>query len=462
MHKLIVFLIFVGLGYLGYIVWQDVERERVPPPAEPTPTPTPEPTPVPTPTPETEPEPVARWAAEGVLYVVQRFSERFDGGVRGFGEGVEVRLLQQENGYYVVTDGEVVARRPRSWFTRDVQLAEDLREQRLTNHAELQERLVEERAAVEQRAIEQAARWSAALEAIDARRQAARESAAGAVGRPGLEPLRIGAWNIEFFGNRNDPPRKDEDVDAIGEFIRDLDVQVLAVSEIDGARPLRELCRRMGPEWKFVVGTTGRLGEKGQIAPGVLWDDSRVELITAGELSDLREGRLFHRVPVTAAFRCRAGGPDFRVISVHLKAGRTPEDFQRREGELRALRGFLEELLSDPQEDNDIVVLGDFNHCYSAGEAEIFTADTFATFLTARQAGRSIMHFDRQIDHVVPLGTFEEIDPRSFQIHNKQGLRDPQAWRSTYSDHFPVTAVLEAVPDDDPDAVFSTVGKRLR
>jgi endonuclease/exonuclease/phosphatase family metal-dependent hydrolase len=126
------------------------------------------------------------------------------------------------------------------------------------------------------------------------------------------------------------------------------------------------------------------------------------------------------------------------------------------------LRGFLEKLTADPQEDNDIVVLGDFNHCYTASEADIMTEGGFASFLTARRAGRSIIHFDRQIDHVMPLGTFEEIEPGSFQIHNQQGLRDPKAWRATYSDHFPVTAVLAAVPDDDPDAKFSNVGQRLR
>ena len=53
------------------------------------------------------PEPEARLAPEGVLFVVRRFSETHDGVVRGFSEGAEVRLLRQEEGYYVVTDGVV-------------------------------------------------------------------------------------------------------------------------------------------------------------------------------------------------------------------------------------------------------------------------------------------------------------------------------------------------------------------
>jgi endonuclease/exonuclease/phosphatase family metal-dependent hydrolase len=460
MPKFLVILILAGLGYLGYVIWQDAEKKRTPPPVEVRPTPTPTPTPAPTPRPTPEPE--ARYAPEGVLFVVKRFSETHDGGVRGFSEGAEVRLLRQEAGYFVVTDGVVEVRRPRSWFTRDIALARDLREKRVTDQTKLQQQLEEERSLFEKKANERAARWAAALEAVEANRQAARDTAAAtAQTRPGLAPLRIGAWNLEFFGNRDDPPRTDGDVQAVADYIKELDVQALAVCEINGAKPLQDLCQRLGPGWKFVIGTSGHLGEQSRIAPGVLWDDTRLELVHAGELAEIKKDHLFHRVPVTAAFRCRAGGPDFRLLAVHLKAGRTPEDFERRQGEGAALRSYLEKLTADPDEDHDIVVLGDFNHCHTAPEAEVWTDGAFASFLTKPGAGRSIMHFDRQIDHLVPLGTFAEIEPRSFQIHN-EGLRDKEAWRQSYSDHFPVTAELAAVPDDDPPAKLSPQGRPLR
>jgi endonuclease/exonuclease/phosphatase family metal-dependent hydrolase len=187
-------------------------------------------------------------------------------------------------------------------------------------------------------------------------------------------------------------------------------------------------------------------------------------MLGAGELSELSRqsasGLIFHRAPVVAAFRDRAGGPDFRVVSVHLKAGRTTEDFDRRTAEGKSLRAYLEDLVSDAGEDDDIIVLGDLNHDPSAGEADTWKDGGFAEFLEGR--GRSIIHFDRQIDHAVPLGTFEEVKARSFTIHNKDGLRDAKNWRNTYSDHFPVTVELEAVPDDDPEAKIGAVGRRLR
>jgi endonuclease/exonuclease/phosphatase family metal-dependent hydrolase len=458
LNKILILLVLLVLGYLGYEYYQ-----RLTPPPEP-PAPVATPTPTPTPTPAPTPEPVARFAPEGVLYVVKRFSEPHDGGIRGFSPGTEVRLLRQEAGYFVVTDGETEARRPRSWFTRDIQLAEELRAQKALTDQQIADRQAREKATYEKAQKERAARWEAALASAEANRQAARESAqVAATTRPELKPLRLGAWNLEHFGSRNDPPRTDADVQAIADYIRDLDVQVLAVSEINGEKPLAELVKCIGPEWKFVLGTSGHVGQEGQVAPGILWDNSRVEMLGAGELSELSErssaGLVFHRAPVVAAFRDRAGGPDFRVVSVHLKAGRAAEDFDRRTAEGKSLRAYLEKLASDESQDDDIVVLGDFNHDPSAGEADAWTDGGFAKFLTGR--GPSIIHFDRQIDHAVPLGTFEEIRVGSFEIHNREGLPDPKTWRNTYSDHFPVTVKLEAAPDDDLEAQLGLLGKPL-
>jgi endonuclease/exonuclease/phosphatase family metal-dependent hydrolase len=459
LNKILILLVLLGLGYLGYEYYQRL----TPPPEPPAPVATPTPTPAPTPAPTPEPE--ARFAPEGVLYVVKRFSEPHDGGIRGFSPGTEVRLLRQEAGYFVVTDGETEARRPRSWFTRDIQLAEELRAQKALTDQQIAERQAREKEAYENAARERAARWESALASVEANRQTARESAQlAAATRPELKPFRIGAWNLEHFGSRNDPPRTAEDMQAIADYIRDLDVQVLAVCEINGEKPLKELVKRIGPDWKFVLGTSGKVGQEGQVAPGVLWDDSRVDMLGAGELSELSErgssGLIFHRAPVVAAFRDRAGGPDFRVVSVHFKAGRTPEDFDRRTAEGKSLRDYLEKLVSDENEDDDIVVLGDFNHDPSAGEADAWTHGGFARFLSGR--GRSIIHFDRQIDQAVPLGTFEEIKESSFVIQNLHGLRNAKQWRNTYSDHFPVTVELESLPDDDPAAVFGRAGRPLR
>lgn len=465
--KVLISLLLVA-AIVGAIYLLRPELFRLPPPPTAAAAPTPAPAEPPAAAPR-QAERQGRLAPEGILYVLTRFSEQSPGGMRGFAPGTEVRLLRQEAGYYVVTDGTVEARRPRSWFTRDMDLAADMRKKGALTQKEITDRLANERRTFEQRETERAAKWSSALESVEARRGGPTNAeAAGSTSRVPASQLHIGAWNLEFFGSRSDPPRTKGDEAAVAEFIRKLDVQALAVFEVNGERPLRELCRNLGGSWKFVIGSSGDLGmvggPGGRIAPGILWDDARLELISAGELLELKRkgGGIFHRVPVTASFRDRAGGPDFRMIAVHLKAGRDPADFTKREAEATALREYITGLTAKPEEDRDIVVLGDFNHDPSSEEAKILQQGSFASYLTEQGGGRSIIHFNRQIDQIVPFGGFEEIIPRSFDIHNEQGMRDPKAWRTRYSDHFPVTAELQAAPDDDPTATFSRPERELR
>jgi endonuclease/exonuclease/phosphatase family metal-dependent hydrolase len=469
MKKLPVLLILLFLLAAAFLLWRESSLRAPETPEQPVAeesTPTPQPTPPATPLPEppVSPEPTAtpqaRTAPEGMVYVLQRFSESSSDGVRGFSPGMEVRLVREESGHYVVSDGVVESRQPSSSFTRDVALAEELRAQKKLTDAEIKRRQAEAQAAYEQRQKESAARWQAAVEASN--RQPA---ATPAPARPKLAPLRLGAWNLEAFGHRDDPPRSEDDLQAVADFIRGLGVQVLALSEINGEKPLKDLCARLGPNWKYAVGTSGILpdGIGARVAPGLLWDDARVEMISAGELSELRKrtptGPIFHREPISACFRDRAGGPDFRVVAVHLKAGRDEDSVSRREAEMAGLRDYLESLLTDKNEDNDIVVLGDFNLSAEEPASEILAGDGFARFLKGR--GRSIIHFNSQIDHIVPLTSFEEIEAGSFEIHN-DGMRDAREWRERYSDHFPVTIDLQAVPDDDPQATLSSSGSRLR
>jgi endonuclease/exonuclease/phosphatase family metal-dependent hydrolase len=279
------------------------------------------------------------------------------------------------------------------------------------------------------------------------------------------EPLRIGAWNLEFYGQRNDPPRTDADRDAIAAKVRELGIDVLAVGEINGRDRLEDLAERIGPSWRGVLGTTGIFSEEPfkQLGVGFLWDSSKVELINAGEFSALpryKDGLpVYHRVPVTAAFRAKDGGPDFRLVAVHLKAGMKPNDSRKRTIELEGLRGRLEAMLEEEGEDGDVIVLGDFNHDTRAAESRVLTGEGFATYPAGE--GQTIIHFEEQIDHIVPLAGFDEVDVATFRIHN-DGMEAPGEWRRVYSDHFPVTIDLRPVPDDDPESEFAPADSALR
>ncbi len=286
--------------------------------------------------------------------------------------------------------------------------------------------------------------------------------------KPADAPLRIGAWNLEHLGSRNEPKRTDADLDALAAKIRDLNVSVLAVSEVNGWRTLRDLARRIGPEWDGVLGRSGYLGGKPpkQIGIGFLWDTRRVELLEASDWRALPRRRdglpVFHRIPVTACFRAVGGGPDFRLVAVHLKAGFEPADTQKRTIELSEIKKRIDALLATPGEDTDIAVLGDFNHGPVSPEHAILTKENFATYLASDPPEPSIIHFDDQIDHIVPLNGFSEIRKTTFDVVDDKGKLDKTAWRNRYSDHYPVVVELDLGPDDDPEATFSSGESPLR
>lgn len=306
--------------------------------------------------------------------------------------------------------------------------------------------------------------------------------------------IRVGTWNLEFFGNRRDAPRSDADIATVAGFIRGLGVDVLAVQEVGTPEALAKLARSLGPRWSTVLGTTGmwRDGSGGQRV-GFVWNDERVALLHAEELLDLpREvedaavGRIpiFHRVPVCAVFRARTGGLDFRAVTVHLKAdvrreieahGRDETSTRKRVAEVTALGEALRRMLARADEDQDVLVLGDFNHVLARDRATA-PADAKAvadlrvpllahlpgfTRIAPADPRPTIRWFTDAIDHVVVgAGLREEVLAATVKVHLPTGSREPtevelEAWQKVHSDHFPVTIDLDASVDRDPNAIFA-------
>lgn len=308
--------------------------------------------------------------------------------------------------------------------------------------------------------------------------------------------IRLGTWNLEFFGNRKDPPRTDADIAAMATFLRTRGIDVLAMQEVGTPEAVQTLASHLGAGWQFVLGTTGMWtdGSGGQRV-GFLWNSARVELLQAEELMQLpreveasgRKLPIFHRVPVSAVFRARSGGLDFRAVTVHLKAdvrreieqnGRDELSTRKRVAEAAELGGVLAAMLADASEDRDVVVLGDFNHVLArersepAAKPDKPAADLTVPLLTALSGFArvppahprpTIRWFPEAIDHVVVGGDFaEEVIPGSVQVH-APWPGDPteaelEAWQKTYSDHFMLSVDLDAGRDRDPQATFAPAG----
>jgi endonuclease/exonuclease/phosphatase family metal-dependent hydrolase len=292
--------------------------------------------------------------------------------------------------------------------------------------------------------------------------------AAAAAAQQGAPTLRLGTWNLENFGTRKDPARTPDDVQKVADFIRDLRPAVLAVQEVGGEQPLRDLCRRIGPAFAFVLGTTGGFDDgSNRISVGFVYDCEQVELLHAEELlsfpRELEGQPIFHRVPVTACFRDKRGTVDFRAVSVHFKAGRKPEDEHKRRLEAQTLRAWIAGTLGTDGEDQDLVVLGDFNHTFDTEPQQVLEQNGIVRYLRPRTLTPTIVHFDAPIDQVAASRGFDELLGATLDVHNEQGLADKTAWQRVYSDHFPVTVEIACAADADPTAIFGRgpAGQRL-
>jgi len=307
--------------------------------------------------------------------------------------------------------------------------------------------------------------------------------------------VRIGTWNLEFFGNRRDHPQSDADIARVAEYVRRMGVDVLAVQEVATAEALTKLTATLGQRWLFVLGSTGlwRDGGGGQRL-GFVWNDAHIQLLQAEELLDLpRETDdgaklpIFHRVPVCAAFRARSGGLDFRAVTVHLKADNRRDLDQhqqdetstsKRLAEVTLLGGALRRMLARPGEDQDLVVLGDFNHVLArerstetAGETKVRydlrvpLLSSLPDFVRLAPAAPrpTIRWFPEAIDHIVVSPDLrDEAIASSLTVRDPFEKREPSAveldeWQQAYSDHFPLTLDLRADRDADPTAIFAAV-----
>ncbi len=287
---------------------------------------------------------------------------------------------------------------------------------------------------------------------------------AGALAAQAEETFRVGTWNLEFLGappnlRTDTPPRDEGDYAAIGRKVVELGVVVLAVQEVNDEASLRKVAAGAGPSWDVVLGTSGSWND-GKTAQhiGFLFDRAAVDLLFAEELLQLPreyEGQpIFHRVPVTAAFKHKASGCDFRLVTVHLKAGQKEVDGQKRRGAAIALAKWLGEVRAGADEDPDVVLLGDFNATYGTEPEVEFERSGLLRLLDQAKSTPTIMHFPEPIDQVAGSTGFAELRAGSLAVDNDCDGLSREQWRKIYSDHFPVTAAIAAGGDDDPAATF--------
>lgn len=252
--------------------------------------------------------------------------------------------------------------------------------------------------------------------------------------------VRVATFNIRSF------PERTEQVEAAFAVIADLDVPIVAVQEImDPQVFTAAAARTLGPSWRAEFGPWRAEGGR-PLLPGVLYDNHRYQLDYARSHRRTRidgSGRPMLEVRLLA----RDDGPTLRVFVVHLQAGGSEQQAERRRAQLQAVTPILRHAAAGTDE---VVMLGDFN---STGDAdrELLRAFAHATELhwaSEELACTSYWKPDGKcqgsaLDHVFTSRPASETTARGpcESVGCAPGDRCP-IFYDEVSDHCPVTATF--------------------
>jgi predicted extracellular nuclease len=286
--------------------------------------------------------------------------------------------------------------------------------------------------------------------------------------------LRIGAWNIQWLGLKDERSGRAKGIEQAPEDLADYivasGVRVLALAEIanfgsDGAssnpildRTLALVSEKTGGRWEYRLFAARSRNQN----VGVAWDATRVQLIgppqvlSDGAAAKSAWGSLYWNRPAVAVrFSTGDGQTDFDIVPLHMKSNSKPQGSDEdlvahREREATML---IEALQARGGDERDVILIGDTN-CLddqepalkllaSAGWVDLNAADLRTT------AGGSAAPFDRAI---VPADQPEFAD-RRFEVPDKS-YRDsrrisPNDFARRFSDHYMAITEIRIGTDDD-------------
>ncbi len=270
-------------------------------------------------------------------------------------------------------------------------------------------------------------------------------------GPAGAADLKLATWNLEWLTARpaGDPelpqdvvPKQPADIDALRRYASELDADVIAIQEVDGAA----IAARVFPPERYSihmshdqvvqrVGIVVRRGIHYRVNPDVTG-------LQLGPGAQLRSG---------ADVTLQLSPSPLRILSVHLKTGcfdqRLTRSGNRSCSELQEQAGTLADWIAARRAEGiAFTVLGDFNR-HMDGRDQFWAALRSAAPLTRATEGRSSPCWGGEafIDHILLGGAARDwLLPDSLRVLTYR--ETDAAAKQHLSDHCPVSVRLR-LPD---------------
>jgi len=290
--------------------------------------------------------------------------------------------------------------------------------------------------------------------------------------------IEVGTFNIKWFPCKDDgemmkeyninlryPPKGNAtNIDMLFSFLKEIDIELLAVQEIVDAEYLKDKAKEhLGDEFELIYSNSG-----GSQKVGFLYDSSVLEVVGEPESYDeillKSDSRL--RPAYRAYFKSKPNGFDFHAVVVHLKS--SPRGWDQRKQQLEILEEILSEI-PKVNNDSDIILLGDMNNVTEVREGE-FTPmmERLGFYWTNQEAsGKPTNYWQPDwkvnriqasvIDHIFVSG-----DAKIEYVSNKTGVFGPcgaaiesyegeniPEYFNHVSDHCPMFATFRVDKDND-------------
>lgn len=255
------------------------------------------------------------------------------------------------------------------------------------------------------------------------------------------EELKIATWNLDWFTTRpaGDPklpsdvtPRAEEDFVRLGQYVQELDADLIAIQEVDGFPAAAKIFPRENYSIHMThdhvlqrVGIVVRRGIHYDINPDV----------TALSTNHLRSG---------ADITLHLGTSDLRVLAVHLKTGcrnqKLTGTHDRSCQELLDQVPVLADWITARQQDGvPFIVLGDFNR-WMDNHDPLLTALREAAPLVRATEGQSSPCWGAEnfIDHILAGGAAATwMQPATLRVLTYR--ETDRSMKDKLSDHCPVS-----------------------
>ena len=240
--------------------------------------------------------------------------------------------------------------------------------------------------------------------------------------------LEVMTWNVKTF------PISANTIDYVNEIITDILPDVIAFQEINNINSFNELENSI-PAYDFIV-TSGGLGLA--VRRDILQIDSFTTLFT----SDGWEFAWRYPLKANLSWQCGSAVLNFQIINVHLKAGGTSDDFDRRYASCEIISDYIQNNSTD-----NIIVAGDFNDEIDDPENSNslwpLVSDELAYFVTTPIAGNSYYSsypsWPSFLDHIlVSENLFDEAESGNVVTIRVDDYTGYSFYHNYISDHRPV------------------------